>query len=99
MRTYQTTVREGTDMGPVDWSHPTAKDMPPIWREAEKDPDAFVFTEYERTIIKICMYDGWPYWESRPAVLFIGPLKSGEWAFFTDYAVRPDSIQRKRTKP
>lgn len=93
MRYEQQTVRIGENVGPVDWSHPTAKDMPPIWRAAEKNPGAFTFSEYRRQIIEICMYDGWPYWTPTPAICFIGPLNSAEWAFFNSYAVGPDSIQ------
>lgn len=94
MRTHTVTVREGENVGPVDWDHPTAKDMPPIWREAEKAPDDYRFNG--RPIIQICMYDGWPYWKPTPAVMFIGPLNCGEWAFFNSYGVHADSIARKR---
>lgn len=93
MRTETQTVRIGENIGPVDWTHPIAKDMPPIWRDAEADPDAFTFSEYRRQIISICMYDGWPYWTPRPAVCFIGPLNSAEWSFFDSYGVHADSIQ------
>ena len=62
MRTWTETHREGTNMGPVDWAHETAKDMPELWREAEKDPDAFTFISsgaiFETQILTICMYDG-----------------------------------------
>lgn len=95
MRTETVTVRVGENVGPVDWDHPTAKDMPPIWREAEQNPQDFTFSEYRREILAICMYDGWPYWEPRPAILFVGPLNSAEWTFFNSYAVNPDSIQRR----
>lgn len=93
MRTETVTVRIGEDVGPVDWDHPTAKGMPPIWREAEKNPHNFTFGEYSREILRICMYDGWPYWEPRPAVQYLGPLRSAEWAFFNSYNVHPGSIQ------
>lgn len=95
MRTRTVTVREGENVGPVDWTHDIAKGMPDIWREAEQNPDGFTFTEYHRQIISICMYDGWPYWTPRPAVCFIGPLNSPEWAFFDSYGVWPSSIQRR----
>ena len=95
MKISTVTVREGESMGPVDWSHPTAENMPAIWREAEKNPTGFTFTEYRRSIIEICMYDGWPYWTPTPAVCFIGPLNSAEWSFFNSYGVGPDSIQRR----
>jgi hypothetical protein len=61
MRTETRTVRIGEDVGPIDWSHPTAKDMPAIWREAEEAPQDFEFGDYRRSILRICMYDGWPY--------------------------------------
>lgn len=94
MRYETQTIRIGENVGPVDWNHPIAKDMPPIWREAEANPDGFTFTDYRRTILAICMYDGWPYWKPTPAVQFIGPLRSAEWAFFDDYTVGPNSIRR-----
>jgi len=95
MHTRTIQVREGDNVGPIDWSHPTAKDMPLEWREAEKDPDGFTYNG--RTIIQICMYDGWPYWKPTPAVNFIGPLKSGEWNFFDSYGASPNSVERKRS--
>lgn len=94
MRYETRTVRIGEACGPIDWSHETAKDMPPIWREAEQRPGDFTFSEYRRPILQICMYDGWPYWTPRPAIQFLGPLNSAEWTFFDSYAVCPDSIQR-----
>lgn len=96
MRTETVTVRIGENVGPIDWTHPTAKDMPDIWREAEANPSDFVFSGHEWMILAICMYDGWPYWEPRPAIQFIGPLKSAEWTFFDSYDVRPDSIRRRK---
>jgi len=83
----------GEGCGPIDWDHPIANGMPSVWREAEKNPTGFVFTEYRRTILRICMYDGWPYWKPMPAVQFIGPLNSAEWSFFNSYGVHADSIQ------
>lgn len=96
MRTWTETLREGTDMGPIDWSHPWAKDMPPIWREAEQNPEAFWFDRGHggRPLLAIRMYDGWPYWEPRPAILFEGTL-GPEWDYFTSYGVGPSSIKRR----
>lgn len=104
MRTYQTTVREGEDMGPIDWSHEMAASKSDDWREAEKRPEDFVYGEFGHAIIKLCMYDGWPYWKPTPAVFYIGPLKSGEWGFFNSYgaSIRPNparAVLNKVTQP
>lgn len=96
MRTRMVEERIGENMGPIDWSHATAKDMPPIWREAEAEPDKFVFGEYDRVIYAVAMYDGWPYWTPRPAVYHAGVL-GPEWSFFDSYGVHPDSIKPRRT--
>lgn len=99
MRTWTETHREGTDMGPIDWTHPIAKDMPEIWREAEKKPEDFMFNDngiLGRQILAVAMYDGWPYWVPRPAVLTVGPTGAGEWRFFDSYGVGPRSVFRKK---
>ena len=98
MRTWTETHREGTDMGPIDWSHPKAKDMPEIWREAEKSPEAFALDTgnmTNRKIVALRMYDGWPYWVPMPAILTIGPMDSAEWLHFDSYGVRPNSVVRR----
>ena len=92
MRYETVTVRHGTNVGPVDWDHPTVKDCDPLWREAEANPERFRYNG--REIIQICMYDGWPFWEPRPAVMFVGPLGSGEWDFFNSYGFYPNSLSR-----
>lgn len=99
MRTWTETHREGTNMGPVDWTHPTAKDMPQAWREAEQNPEAFLLasdTGARFQVIAVAMYDGWPYWEPRPAVEIFGPTGSPEWRWFDSYGIGPKSIVRKR---
>ena len=95
MRYEPVLTRIGENVGPVDWDHPIAKGLPPIWREAELQPELFVFSEYKRAILKICMYDGWPYWRPTPAICFVGPLNSPEWSFFNSYGVNADSIQHR----
>ena len=92
MKTFMVEHREGEDMGPIDWLHPIAKDKPLEWMECEKHPDRFTYSEYGHQIIKLCMYDGWPYWKPTPAIAYIGPMKSLEWAFFNSYGA---SIHRK----
>lgn len=97
MRTWTETHCEGTDVGPVDWTHETAKDMPEVWREAEQHPERFVFDTNNLIrfeVIAVRMYDGWPYWEPRPAVLIVGPMGS-EWRWFNSYGVGPGSMVRK----
>ena len=85
MRYETQTVRIGEDVGPVDWSHPIAADKPEHWHDAEQHPENYTYGEWGHTIIRLCMYDGWPYWKPTPAILYIGPLSSGEWAFFNNY--------------
>jgi hypothetical protein len=92
MHSRMVEVREGDNVGPVDWEHPTAKAMPEHWREAEQHPERFTFNG--RSIVQICMYDGWPYWTPRPAVMYIGPMRSAQWDFFDSYGVWPGSICR-----
>lgn len=94
MRTETITVRVGEDCGPIDWSHDLAKDRPQTWRDAEASPVDFTYGDYERPIIRVCMYDGWPYWRPMPAISYLGPLNCVEWAFFNSYGA---SIQPKRT--
>jgi hypothetical protein len=86
-------VPVGEALGPVDWDHPTAANKPALWREAEANPSGFLYNG--REIIQICMYDGWPYWTPRPAIHFVGPLKSAEWGFFDCYGCHDNSIRRK----
>lgn len=93
MRTITQTVHIGDDVGPVDWVHPMAADKPDLWREAEANPEGFTYGDYERPIIKVCMYDGWPYWRPTPSILYVGPLGGCEWASFNSYGA---GIQRKR---
>lgn len=100
MRSFTVTHYEGEDCGPVDWDHPTAKDMPPIWREAEKQPEDFELVgDWFRNpqVLRICMYDGWPYWKPTPAIFHSSPLGGGEWSFFNSYGIHPSSV-RRRTK-
>lgn len=94
MRYRQVTERIGENMGPVDWSHATAKDMPKIWRDAERDPASHLFNG--RELLAVCMYDGWPYWVPTPAVQFVGPLRCAEWTFFNSIGVSAASIKPKK---
>lgn len=97
MKSHTKVVWEGEACGPVDWDHPTAKDMPDIWREAEQSPGDFIYVDdfATRVITDICMYDGWPYWKPTPAIRVWGGPCGAEWKFFTSYGVRPSSIRRK----
>jgi hypothetical protein len=97
VRTWTETHREGTDVGPVDWSHPTAMIKPAIWHEAEKKPEDFVFSGefHSFDLLAVAMYDGWPYWEPRPAICIVGPTGNAEWKHFDSYGVYNNSIARK----
>lgn len=101
MHTYTTTMREGTNCGPVDWSHPTAVGMPPEWREAEQNPEAFILdmgwngTE----VYGLHMYDGWPYWTPRPAILHASPVGGASWSFFDSYGIHPGTLRRRTSTP
>lgn len=93
MRTWTETRREGTDCGPVDWTHPmvakaTARNgiALDVLRAMEADPSAFQVTTDGgwprcgwRPVLSVCMYDGWPYWQPGPAVLVAGVIGGGEW--------------------
>ena len=86
-------VPVGETCGPIDWDHEIARGKPALWREAEVNPEAFLYNG--REILQICMWDGWPYWKPTPAIQFIGPLKSAEWDFFNSYGCYENSIVRK----
>lgn len=101
MRTWTETHREGTNIGPVDWGHEWAAALPDatraILREAEKRPSDFTISPsgFSRfRIVDVCMYDGWPYWRPGPAVAYVGPLGSVEWAWFNCHEVRSVSEGR-----
>ena len=98
MKTRMVEERIGEACGPIDWEHPKALGLPDIWREAEANPDGFrLLTAGDmatRTIIEICMYDGWPYWRPTPAIHSMGPI-GAEWMFFDSYGIYPNSIIRR----
>lgn len=102
MRTRTVTERIGEDMGPIDWSHPMAKDKPGHWRDAEQNPDDYefllngMFTPH--AIVALRMYDGWPYWKPTPAILRESPIGGVEWVHFNSYGVSDNSISRKRKR-
>ena len=99
MRTRTVTERIGEDVGPVDWSHPYAAEMPHHWRDAEKEPEKYelllngMFTP--RGVAKLCMYDGWPYWKPTPAIYHESPLGGYEWTHFNSYGVSANSLRLK----
>lgn len=93
MKTRTVTVREGEDMGPItDWSHPfVAKALE--WnkgltletlQEMAAHPERFRVSNYGgwpriwQPLIRVCLYDGWPYWTPVPSLLVAGPL-GPEW--------------------
>jgi hypothetical protein len=38
--------------------------------------------QFEREIVSVGMYDGWPFWTPTPAISYIGPLGSLEYDFY-----------------
>jgi hypothetical protein len=40
--------------------------------------------QFSKRVVEVGMYDGWPYWRPVPAVSYVGPLGSIEYAFFND---------------
>ena len=105
MRTWTETRREGTDMGPVDWSHPDieASGVPvETLKQVEAKPEEWRATNdggWPRVgwgqVVALRMYDGWPYWTPKPAVLVCGTLGS-EWYFL---ASRVDFARHARPAP
>lgn len=84
MRTWTETHSEGTDVGPVDWSHPwIAECRIPLemLHAIAEHPEQWTATTdggwprvgFHR-VITFCMYDGWPYWRPHPALCLYGPL-------------------------
>ena len=88
MRTWTQTHYEGTEIGPVDYSHPMiAESGFPVdqLRRMEADPSKFKATNDGgvprvgiHRVLTFCMYDGWPYWQPHPAVMTEGVL-GPEW--------------------
>lgn len=83
MKTRTVTEYVGEELGPVDWSHPMIAEVearsPHIiaaLREAEQSPQDFDATTdggWPRVgwgeVLRVVMYDGWPYWRPTPTVV------------------------------
>lgn len=99
MKVRTVTERIGEDIGPVDWTHPHATDMPKHWRDAEENPEKYelllngMFTP--REVAKLRMYDGWPYWRPTPAIYRESPLGGYEWTHFNSYGVTAGALRLK----
>jgi hypothetical protein len=75
--------RVGEELGLIDWSHPMIAEVetcrPQIiamLREAEKSPHDFSATTdggWPKVgwgdVLRVVMYDGWPYWRPMPTVV------------------------------
>lgn len=88
MREWKETRREGEELGPIDWAHPMIvkmegerwyKDTLALLREAEKNPTAFQATDDGGCpkvgwypVLRLTMWDGWPYWAPMPCVVTLG---------------------------
>jgi hypothetical protein len=90
-------------MGPIDWTHPIAAKMPEHWRDAEKHPERYEFLFSgmltARKVLRLRMYDGWPYWKPTPAILRESPLGGYEWTFFNSYGVNEHSLYLRQDAP
>lgn len=87
MKTITVTQDVGEELGPVDWTHPMiaeverhAPELVAALRDAEKDPSAFEATTdggwpprvgWGR-VLRVVMYDGWPFWKPTPTVVSEG---------------------------
>lgn len=82
-RTVTVTEREGEELGPIDWNHPNLINLDPariaVLRDAEQNPEAFEATAdggWPRVgwgqVLRVVMYDGWPYWKPMPTVVSLG---------------------------
>lgn len=91
MKTYTETRREGEYLGPIDWAGRDAwcvqlDDQQVGWlRAIEEKPEEYEVTTDGgwprvgwRRVIRVGMYDGWPYWKPGPALLVSGMFGS-EW--------------------
>lgn len=111
MRTWTETRREGTDRGPVDWTHPmvaAAVERSGVsadtLRAMERDPSGFQVTNDGgwprcgwRPVISVSMYDGWPYWTPRPAALVSGVL-GPEW-YWLDSLTGVENVSAAKATP
>lgn len=111
MREWTETRREGTDMGPVDWAHPdiaTSGVPEERLRQIEAEPEQWLATNDGgwprigwKRVIALRMYDGWPYWTPKPALLVTGTL-GAEWYFIggrnVDVERRPTPAPEEREK-
>lgn len=64
------------------------------------DPDGWVYVPSGISrfrVIHIGMWDGWPFWRPTPAIGYIGPLRTVEWAFF--YSLREHNVQKGEPGP
>jgi hypothetical protein len=108
MKTKTVTVQEGEYLGPIDWDEsrwpfqvsPQQLD----WlRQLEANPDGFLATDDRgwprcgwKSVIRVGMYDGWPYWRPGPAVLIDGTL-GPEWIWANSLAEIRAWTQRPAT--
>ena len=103
MRTETRTVHIGEWLGPVDpgydfTQHRTVnhdfaeRGFAMILQMAEQgwrySPCGFSTSR----VVRVGMYDGWPFWRPTPAIGYIGPLDGVEVAFF--YNLNSDNCRR-----
>lgn len=98
MKTYTQTVREGEYLGPIDWDYNFEQHIDDKERlEKQKEKLKILENNVEKykatvdggwprcgwgTVLKVGMYDGWPYWRPVPSVLISGNY-GAEWHSFS----------------
>lgn len=82
MKTRMVEERIGEYLGPVDWTYDFSQRGKELLRQLEQ-PGEWQAMTYQcwRRVLRVGMYDGWPFWKPTPSVLLAGPLWP-EWATF-----------------
>lgn len=102
--------RVGEWLGPVDWDYDFTQHASVNPRSVEAgvaalrmvvdDGGLWGYSPCDFTcfrVVKVGMFDGWPFWKPTPAIGYIGPLRSVEVAFF--YNLHKGKLMAARTCP
>lgn len=50
--------------------------------------------QFDRIVVEVGMYDGWPFWTPTPAISYIGPLGCIEYDFYSNLSA-PYTVGRE----